>query len=247
MQITFLGTSHGVPSCDRYCSCALIEAGNSFYFIDAGAPVADLVHRRGLDVRNFRAVFTTHVHSDHTAGIPALAGLLHWRYRDCAADFFLTEPPLAAAMEALIAASDPEIPPCRERVRFRIAEAGEVYKDENVKVTYIPTHHMGAGHPTYAILVTEGDKTALFTGDLSHGLKHNDLPAVALEGGVDLMVCELAHFGLLELAPYLEGLRVRTLCFHHVSPVDKYGDINAIRDRYPFTVHTPKDGDTLTL
>ena len=36
MKITFLDTCHGVPAADRYCSCTMLEAGGSLYFIDAG-------------------------------------------------------------------------------------------------------------------------------------------------------------------------------------------------------------------
>ena len=43
MKITFLGTSHGVPAKDRFCSSIMLESGGSFYFIDAGAPVMDLL------------------------------------------------------------------------------------------------------------------------------------------------------------------------------------------------------------
>ena len=39
MKITFLGTSHGVPAADRYCSCTMLEVNGAHYFIDAGAPL----------------------------------------------------------------------------------------------------------------------------------------------------------------------------------------------------------------
>ena len=29
MKITFLGSSHGVPSAERYCSCTMIEVNGS--------------------------------------------------------------------------------------------------------------------------------------------------------------------------------------------------------------------------
>ena len=48
MKITFLGTSHGVPAADRYCSSAMIEVNGSVYLIDAGAPVIDLLIRQAL-------------------------------------------------------------------------------------------------------------------------------------------------------------------------------------------------------
>ena len=102
MKITFIGTSHGVPAKDRYCSCILIEVGGSFYFIDAGAPLADVIQRRGLDFNNFKAVFTTHAHGDHTAGIFQAADLLNWYYKGGSADFFLTDPEQVRLYHGLI-------------------------------------------------------------------------------------------------------------------------------------------------
>lgn len=33
MKITFIGTSHGVPAADRFCSCAMIEVGESYILL----------------------------------------------------------------------------------------------------------------------------------------------------------------------------------------------------------------------
>ena len=35
MKITFVGTSHGIPQADRYCSCYMIEIGKAIYFVRA--------------------------------------------------------------------------------------------------------------------------------------------------------------------------------------------------------------------
>ena len=73
MKITLLGTSHGVPAADRYCSCTLIEAGHAAYLIDAGAPAIDLLLRRGVDLTAIRALFTTHLHGDPATPSSSLA------------------------------------------------------------------------------------------------------------------------------------------------------------------------------
>ena len=64
MRITFLGTSHGIPEKDRFCSCTMIEVGENLYFIDAGAPIVDLIIRSGRKVEAAKALFTTHCHSE---------------------------------------------------------------------------------------------------------------------------------------------------------------------------------------
>lgn len=247
MKVTFWGTSHGVPAYNRYCSCALIESGDSFYLIDAGAPVTDLIHRNGLDIRRFRALFTTHAHADHTSGVPYLAGLINWYYRDCAADFYMTEQEMIDAIENLIYVSDTRFKVDKERLRFKVATEGQIYQDENIKIEYFPTYHMEIGKPSFAVLVTEGDKKVLFTGDISHNIRKNDIPAIAFDGGVDAMVCEMAHFNINDMKPYLERLKVKDLYFNHVFPLSNYDDIEAVKGKYDFIIHTPNDNDSFEI
>ena len=77
MKITFLGTSHGVPAADRYCACTMLEVNGATYFIDAGAPLIDILLRRGTDLNTIRALFTTHLHGDHVNGVLAFADLIN--------------------------------------------------------------------------------------------------------------------------------------------------------------------------
>ena len=91
MKITFVGTSHGVPEKNRYCTCIMLESGGAIYFIDAGAPIVDFLVNNGKSVNDLRAVFTTHVHSDHTIGVLHLVNLMNWYYKRSSADIFITE------------------------------------------------------------------------------------------------------------------------------------------------------------
>ena len=56
MNITFLGTSHGVPSAERYCSCTMIEVGGATYFIDCGAPLTEPADGLTLDQTHVAAL-----------------------------------------------------------------------------------------------------------------------------------------------------------------------------------------------
>ena len=242
MRITFIGTSHGVPSAERYCTCMLIESGNSFYFVDAGAPIADVIQRRGLDMHGFKAVFTTHAHGDHTAGIFQVADLINWYYRDCSADFFVADAEQAEALEKLIYISNNKTGVDKARVRFSTVGEGVMYEDENIRVEYILNKHMTSS-PSYSILVSEGEKRVLFSGDFSGHLCENDVPVEILKSGIDVFVCELAHFSLDELAPYLKKTNTKKLIFTHVYPPEKYNDVEGAKGKYPFEILTPCDGE----
>ena len=68
MKLKFLGTSHGVPAADRYCSSLMVETGGKTFIIDAGAPLIDLLLRNQKKPSDVSAIFTTHAHGDHVDG-----------------------------------------------------------------------------------------------------------------------------------------------------------------------------------
>ena len=246
MKITFLGTSHGVPAAHRYCSSTMLEVGGARYFIDAGAPLIDILLRRGVNLDSVRAIFTTHIHGDHTNGIPALADLFSWYFKSTSVDIYMTEQRGIDAFSEMIRTVEGGLD--EARVRFRLMTADTVYEDENLRVTPFPTCHLAdAGRPAYAYLVEAEGKKVLFSGDLSQRLAKGDFPAYALKHEVDLMVCEMAHFGVEHVRPYLEKCRAKTLLFNHVVPLDKLDKINALNGAFGYPIRTVEDGDEISL
>ncbi len=240
MKMTFIGTSHGVPAGDRHCSSVMLECGDALYFIDAGAPLSSEILRYGKTFGQLRAVFTTHAHGDHTVGLVQLCDLMNWYYRDCEADFYVTEQPHIDAIRAMIlSGGTPSIDD--RRVRFHVPAEGRVYEDEHIRVDYIRTAHMAI---SFAILVTECSTgcRVLFGGDFSNQLRGHDIPALIREE-IDAFVCEMAHFGVAHITPYLADCRAERVFFTHVFPLDKYGEIEALKGKYPFEILTPADGD----
>ena len=80
MELLVLGAGHGVPEPDRFLSSTLLRCGGVYYMIDAGAPVSQLLPRYGIKYSDLRAVFLTHRHGDHTAGVPQLLELSSWYF-----------------------------------------------------------------------------------------------------------------------------------------------------------------------
>ncbi len=242
MKITFLGTSHGVPSAERYCSSIMLESNGSVYFIDCGAPLIDLYLRQEKDLKDFRALFTTHTHGDHTVGALSLINLMNWYYRDTRGDFYFTTETMVDAIKHFVYAGDGESVD-EKRIRFHVPSAGLVYEDEYIRVEYIPTEHCAY---SYSVLVTEGDRRVLFGGDFSYNLLKDDIPKIT-EEPIDAFVCEMAHFTLPMLTPYLERCRAKRIFFTHVFPLEKYNDIETIKGTYPFEILTPADGDSYEI
>ena len=83
MKITFLGTSHGRPEADRYCSSTMLETERGdIYLVDAGAPVIDQFYRLGKNVEKLKGVFITHIHCDHLDGIFSLLTHIATRWQN---------------------------------------------------------------------------------------------------------------------------------------------------------------------
>lgn len=247
MKLTFLGTSHGVPAADRYCSCAMLETGGVIYLIDAGAPVADLLIRRGIPYTALRAIFTTHAHGDHTNGLLNLCDLSNWHFRDASYDVFLTEQALADTLKTMIAIQDCALD--EQRIRLHVVGAGPVYSDENLTVIAIPTRHMeSVGRPSYAYIIEAEGKRLIFTGDL-HGGDAADFPAIAKAEPSDLIVCEMAHFSHEVAFGHLADCPTKRVFFNHVwyNYEQSMAGIEAAKGKYPFAVCAVADGDEFIL
>ena len=244
MKITFLGTSHGVPAADRYCSCTMLEVNGSLYFIDAGAPLIDLLLRRGTDLNAIRAIFTTHMHGDHVDGLVSLCDLFNWYFTSTHASVWLTEEEGIRLLRQFV--SYVSSPFNEERLPLRLETPGAFYEDENLRVTAIPTRHMATSNrPSYALLVEAEGKRVLFSGDLN--LREGDFPACALREPLDMMVMEMAHFEPGEAAPWLEKCTARRMYMQHVFPLEKYSAIRAMSGAYGYPIYTPNDGDEVIL
>jgi len=242
MKITFVGTSHVVPRASRYCTCFMIESGNSVYLVDAGAPVTDIFQKSGRPLDSIRAVFTSHAHCDHTAGIPFLANRMNWYLYQTNCDFFLTTEELIETVKATNCAwGDGELNP--NKLRFHVPTEGVVFDDGNIKAEYIKTAHTD---PSYAILITEGEKRVLFGGDFSQDLKYNDVPEIISEE-LDAFICELGHFGFDEIGPHLKKSKAKQVFFTHVYPDGRFDEINRMKSEYPFPMCAPNDGDVVEI
>jgi ribonuclease Z len=74
MEITFLGTSSGVPTKNRNVSGLAIKKQDSkiWYLVDCGEGTQHQLLHTKLSLKNLKAICITHVHGDHCYGLPGL-------------------------------------------------------------------------------------------------------------------------------------------------------------------------------
>jgi ribonuclease BN (tRNA processing enzyme) len=72
MQVVLLGTGYPRPDPERAGPSTAVVFGDKVFVVDAGRGVVLRLAAADLPLKNLQAVFLTHLHSDHTAGLPDL-------------------------------------------------------------------------------------------------------------------------------------------------------------------------------
>lgn len=179
-KVVLLGTGNPMPDPDRSGSATAIVVNGSAYLVDFGPGVirraAAAAQDRGvkeLTPTNLRVVFTTHLHSDHTAGYPDLI-LTPWTMgRRVPLEVYgpkgitaMTEHLLAAYSEDIRIRSTgmEQIPAGTCTVNTHEISAGVVYQDENIKVTAFPTKH-GDWEESFGYRFETADRIIVIPGD----------------------------------------------------------------------------------
>ena len=65
LKVTFCGTSGPLPIRDRAKACVAVQAGGSMYLVDVGPESTENIQTWRLPIATAKAVFLTHLHSDH--------------------------------------------------------------------------------------------------------------------------------------------------------------------------------------
>ena len=245
MKLHFLGTAPGRPTEDGYCVSTMLECGGKYYLFDCGAPVTDIFARKGLDLEKIGGVFITHGHGDHTYGLPLLASYCSYGVEGAKWNAYFPEEEAAKAFKELIRVCD--APLKEEKIGFRVFEAGEIFRDENITVTAVPTKHRGDGKPSSAFVIDGEAKRVIITGDLKPGTAE-DFPQIAMDEPSDAVVCEMGHFPPEIIFPCMEKCVTGQFFYHHVWPGAGFEEAIIEADaRMPIAVRSVKDGDVYDI
>lgn len=216
MKIITLGTGHGDPTRSRFNSSTLLEVGERKYLIDAGAPAAALLIRRGIRIESLHGIFITHMHEDHFGGLSGILKHLVKYPPPFPVPVFLPEAAGETVFRQLLALS--HRPLTEYAAVFRTIEAGKLFDDGVLRMEAIPTRHLenegSGGFPSYAFLASSGNTRLVHTGDLKHDF--SDFPTEACSGGT-VCVCELTHYPWEKAEPVFRKLALKRLIFSHIG------------------------------
>jgi len=258
MRLTVFGTAAGSPTKLRPNTTAVgVWRGEALYLLDAGGGVASQLARREVSPDALRAVFISHMHADHIAGLPLLLQWLQLNKRKRALPICLPQEGVDG-FESLLSM-------CYlfpEWLGFELevlgVEEGPGYEEAGLAVEAIPNRHLEGflerlkevGDPrrgeSYSYAVEADGKRVLFSGDLGHAW---EVPERLR--GADLAIVELAHFEPEELGEALAGLAlprlVVTHLIHTLEPVEDEIPARIKAAGYEGEVFVAHDGDEFEL
>lgn len=194
-RLVLLGTAGGpTPKAKRSAPAQAIVVGDRIYLVDCGDGVARQLALAKLPVRDLRAVFITHQHSDHNAGYGPLF-LLGWTAGLSAPVEAYGPPPLVEMTAKLLEAYRYDIelrisnegrPPLAPLVRpHEITAGGEIFKDDRVRVTAALNDHPPIRH-SFAYRVDTADRSIVISGDTRYSEN-----VIELARGADVLVHEV--------------------------------------------------------
>jgi ribonuclease BN (tRNA processing enzyme) len=217
MLITTLGTSHGNHTSCRYNTATLIETGERSYLVDVGEPVVATMIRLGKDLDALKAVFITHMHGDHSGGLPMLIKMLRKYPKEGKQTEVFFPDDVADALGEWLRAMVIQWP--IEMIPTHVVRPGAIYDDGVLEVSAEPTRHLrDAGRPevplSFAYVLEAEGKRVVCTGDLRSDF--SDFPQTARTVPCDACVCEITHFQPEVALPVLMECPIKQLILTHV-------------------------------
>jgi ribonuclease Z len=165
VEITFLGTSAGVPTRSRNVSCVALrlpQRGEVWLF-DCGEATQHQLLRSDLKLSQIRRIFITHLHGDHLFGLTGLlasAGMAgHAERIDIYGPAGLDDYVRDTTRSSETRFSYP--------TQVHIVAAGTVFEDDELTVACRPLVHRV---PTFGYSVTERDRAGAFDVERAQAL-----------------------------------------------------------------------------
>lgn len=170
MQVTFLGTSSGVPTRARNVSAVALRLPqrSELWLFDCGEGTQHQFLRSDLRLSQLRRVFVTHMHGDHVFGLPGLLASLGLAGSSAGVDLYGPDP-LEAYLQGVLRTSSTRIgyPLAVHRVREAAENGTVLLEDDDIIVRTTPLTHRV---PAYAYRIEQKPRPGRFNVDQARAL-----------------------------------------------------------------------------
>src|SRR5579872_1580253 len=171
--VILLGTGNPNPDPDRSGPAVAVVSGKNVYIVDAGPGVVRRAAKAGIKMDQLTRAFITHLHSDHTVGLPDLIFTPAVTGRQQALEIYgppgirsMTEHIMAAwseDMQIRLHGLEPGVPEAYA-VHAHEISPGEIYHDSAVRVTAFPVSH-GTWKFAYGYRFDSAEKSVVISVD----------------------------------------------------------------------------------
>jgi ribonuclease Z len=264
-----LGTGNPNPEPDRMGPSSAVVSGDRVYIVDCGPGVIRRAAQAGIAMKQITRAFITHLHSDHTAGLPDLIFTPAVTGRTEALELY--GPPGLRSMTSHIMKAyaqdmrirlhglEPAVAAAYV-VHAHDVKPGEIYRDDAVRVTAFQVPH-GAWEFAYGYRFEAKDKTIVFSGDTTYS------EAVARAcNGCDILIHEVYsaaglaqrtpdwqryhaafHTSGIDLGKLAAAAKPKKLVLYHQLPMGQTAEevIGEIRQNFAGEVVYGKDLDVI--
>jgi ribonuclease Z len=193
-KVTLLGTGNPRPALERFGPSTLVEAGKERLLFDCGRGATQRIYQLNIPFAEVTALFLTHLHSDHTVGIPDLY-LTGW-VMGRTAPLRLWGPVGTASMMSHLQQAyefdihirrdvDEKLPAQGAVVVAKDIDEGVVYQNGDLKVTAFAVDH-GPVKPAFGYRVDFAGHSVVLSGDTRYSEN-----LIKFSHGADLLIHEV--------------------------------------------------------
>jgi ribonuclease Z len=160
MELTFLGTSAGVPTRSRNVSGLALRTGSGWDLFDCGEATQHRLLRTSLSIPKLRRIFISHLHGDHCFGLFGLIGSRS--IAGTTAPLTIFGPAgLSSMIDTVISTSRTHVPFAMDVVELG-PDGGRVVDTDDLTIDAVPLAHRVT---SYAWSWREADRPGRFDAD----------------------------------------------------------------------------------
>ena len=244
IRVTLLGTGTPRPLMDRFGPSSLVEAGHEKLIFDVGRGAMQRLFQLGVSYADLTGVLLTHLHSDHTVGLPDL-WLTGWLISNRATPLEMWGPAgtrkMAAALQSAysfdldIRVRDDKVPAAGGRIVAHDISEQVIFDRGGVKVTAFLVDH-GLVRPALGYRVDAGKHSVVLSGDTRYSPN-----LISHAKGTDLLIHEVGAASAEQMS---RDAHTRTIIAHHTTPEDAARIFNQVRPKLAVFSHIVLRGAT---
>jgi len=252
-KLIVLGSASGLPTRRRFSSAYALVAAGKLLLLDCGAPVSTLLYQYDLDPLDVQAVFLSHWHMDHIAGLGLLLTQNNLRHRPNPLTVYGPRGTRGKIERLLI---DSFLLPDELGYPLKVINIKDKkeYKEALVHVTYFKTEHLerpglkthfGRKAIACGMVIAGPGWRVVYSGDLRSPQELS--PYVE---GCDLLIHEMAHVQPETVADFVATARIPHVLVSHLGPeFDEAPEkiIEAFTGRYHGQLTVAEDGTEIRL